>query len=116
MIPGVTVDTAAIRTLATKVDELFGKYVKASSDALATFLIKPGDFADGQALDTYAKDRVTELKTALQNLGNAMTQMKIGLNDIAGKYDDTADKTNDIATELDTIVKNITSSLPGFEA
>jgi hypothetical protein len=115
MIPNVTVSVEDIRNLATAVDNLFNKYIKPSSDSITSFAIYPGDFADGRALDEYVKSRITELRDALKHIGEAMTEIKIGLNSIAAKYAKTEDETVGISQDLDKMIKDISGHLSGFE-
>ena len=115
MIKDVTVSAEDIRTLATAVDNLFKQYIKPSSDSITEFKILPGDFEDGRALNGYVMARIAELRDALKHIGEAMTEINVGLNSIATKCAATADQTKEIAEDLDKMIKDITGHLSGFE-
>ncbi|MBB5874198.1 hypothetical protein F4553_007632 [Allocatelliglobosispora scoriae] len=111
-----TVNADAIHTLATKIEALKTTYVTTSLTKVGEVALLPGDFPDGTALKTHVTDRMTELKTALTNIGKAMDDIKAKLDLVANKYAETGDHTAEIAEYLSQLVTSLGTDLPGFEA
>jgi hypothetical protein len=110
----VSADVDSIQDLSGVFDTLKTDIEKATTK-LDQIKIAAGDFTDADNLETTVTTRIGDLKTNLGGLSKALGIISENLGTIATKYTSTENQNKLTAKDLDDMINDLETALPGFD-
>jgi hypothetical protein len=110
----VDVSAESINKLGNQFDNWADNTLPPAITTINSISIEPGNFADGDNLKSTVKSRQQELTTCLTNIKKATASIGSDLHLISTKYHHTENSNATTASDLDQMVKDVSSALPGL--